>query len=50
MVLHYQGQEGNGIDNTDNRGSAAKRRLAEMEASSDNENQCCICFEMYNPL
>ena len=37
--------------NTDTRSSAAKRKyLGDTEASSNNENQCCVCFEMYDPL
>ena len=37
--------------NTDTRSSAAKRKyLRDTEASSNNENQCCVCFEMYDSL
>ena len=24
--------------------------MGETEASNNNENQCCVCFEMYDPL
>ena len=33
------------------RSSAAKiKYLGEIEASGNNENQCCVSFKMYDPL
>ena len=35
----------------DSRSIAAKRKyLGETETSSNDENQCCVSFEMYDPL